>query len=617
MERILSTERSEELLRMLYDHYKDSDNHDIIIEIVRYLLKLNSEEEEYRLNLVDVYRLKYKDNPKLEDFIRMSNLTQTWRNIHEAISDFEKHIAFFPGSFVHHNKWGIGCIKEATHQYLVIDFSKKRAHQMDITMAVGSLEVLPSNHFWVLKSVVPKDKLKKQILAKPIWGLKKIITSLNGADIKAIKNELTPSLLTPQEWTSWSIKARNILQNNPHFGLLLDRSDFYIFSENPINPLEKLSTAFKMEGNFISKVKLIRKALDTKIFEEAETEDILLTIVDYFISYIKTISSTQVYDEQFAHSLFICHEIIEHIPTVQHNIPIKLKDFIENITIEGAKSIIKQLKINEYKDLFFECVRLYQADITDIYLATIPYYHTTNIINELESRGDIEILQKIYIHLQNNASSFKQAFIWFTTNLYEKEWYKEITTDVKVYSELIRIANLVHKDIQNKYQVPISKRLFANIEQFIFDVPKGKLDSRINIFIREHDENKVKYVFSLINQISSIIPNRILELRDSILQSFPNFDFNDQFEFEQTGSTGFLTLLESFDKRKKILQHIHEIEVPQNSKEIEKARSYGDLKENAEYKAALEHQDNLNNRVAKLKKEIEKARIFDEKKLIC
>jgi transcription elongation factor GreA len=52
-------------------------------------------------------------------------------------------------------------------------------------------------------------------------------------------------------------------------------------------------------------------------------------------------------------------------------------------------------------------------------------------------------------------------------------------------------------------------------------------------------------------------------------------------------------------------------EVPANSKEIAFALSLGDLRENAEYKAAKEKQELLNSTVAKLKEEIERAQIID------
>jgi transcription elongation factor GreA len=67
----------------------------------------------------------------------------------------------------------------------------------------------------------------------------------------------------------------------------------------------------------------------------------------------------------------------------------------------------------------------------------------------------------------------------------------------------------------------------------------------------------------------------------------------------------------AYTKKVAELTNIMEVQVPQNSKEIAFALSLGDLRENAEYKAAKEKQDLLNSQVAKLKNDIERASIFD------
>jgi transcription elongation factor GreA len=56
-----------------------------------------------------------------------------------------------------------------------------------------------------------------------------------------------------------------------------------------------------------------------------------------------------------------------------------------------------------------------------------------------------------------------------------------------------------------------------------------------------------------------------------------------------------------------------DVEIPANSSEIAYAMSLGDLRENAEYKAAKEKQQQLQSQEIKLKEEIEKAKIFDPK----
>ena len=59
------------------------------------------------------------------------------------------------------------------------------------------------------------------------------------------------------------------------------------------------------------------------------------------------------------------------------------------------------------------------------------------------------------------------------------------------------------------------------------------------------------------------------------------------------------------------MARIMDVEVPLNSKEIGVALSLGDLRENAEYKAAKEKQSILESTVTKLKDEIGRAQLFD------
>ncbi|MDE5898471.1 MAG: GreA/GreB family elongation factor, partial [Treponemataceae bacterium] len=52
-------------------------------------------------------------------------------------------------------------------------------------------------------------------------------------------------------------------------------------------------------------------------------------------------------------------------------------------------------------------------------------------------------------------------------------------------------------------------------------------------------------------------------------------------------------------------------DIPENAREIAEARAQGDLKENAEYKAAKEHQHYLNEMATKLQAELNRAVVFD------
>jgi transcription elongation factor GreA len=100
-------------------------------------------------------------------------------------------------------------------------------------------------------------------------------------------------------------------------------------------------------------------------------------------------------------------------------------------------------------------------------------------------------------------------------------------------------------------------------------------------------------------------------MRRKIMEKWPEFHFGGEEE-KQVVSRGLMVTSDKYTEKQALLAEILEVEVPTNQKEIAYALSLGDLRENAEYKAAKEKQDELNAKVAKLKNEIERAQIFDK-----
>ena len=102
-------------------------------------------------------------------------------------------------------------------------------------------------------------------------------------------------------------------------------------------------------------------------------------------------------------------------------------------------------------------------------------------------------------------------------------------------------------------------------------------------------------------------------IRKIVVKRFPDFKFFGEGKdvFETVSRSGFLSLMKSYEDRQRALNNLHDVEVPKNSKEIAAAREYGDLKENAEYKAAKERQDILNNMARKWEEELQSAQVVN------
>ena len=219
----ISEDKAAGLLLDLYRHYKDKEDWNTGLDILKVVIDYDEKNPSLRKDVIECYRGKYKDHSHIEDYIRLSNIAQSYRAIHEAMADFEKHIAFDAGNFVYHRTWNIGRIASITGDEIVIDFAKSRGHKMSLKMAIDSLTTLSKEHIWVLKAVWSKDKLREKVKSDPAWALRIIIKSFdNRADLKHIKSELVPSVLTPSEWNSWSGKAREALKTDSNFGNAAD-----------------------------------------------------------------------------------------------------------------------------------------------------------------------------------------------------------------------------------------------------------------------------------------------------------------------------------------------------------------------------------------------------------
>jgi hypothetical protein len=89
-------------------------------------------------------------------------------------------------------------------------------------------------------------------------------------------------------------------------------------------------------------------------------------------------------------------------------------------------------------------------------------------------------------------------------------------------------------------------------------------------------------------------------LRKEIFTAFPEID-----PFKKARVREMILCSEKGRNKKIIeLKNLAETEIPQNSKAIEKARELGDLRENAEYKAAKERQQFLVAKIELLKEEL-------------
>ena len=593
----ISPERASQLLEDLYAHFKDEGEWDRAIGILKRILDYDSKNQWARKEIVDCYKEKYAEHSHLDEYIRLSNVNQSWRNVHEAIEDFEKHISFDAGNFVFHRSWGVGRISSIKDDEILIDFARKREHSMSLKMAVNALLSLPKTHIWVLRTVWSKEKLHDKLKGDPEWGLKTIIKSLgNAANMKSIKAEVAPGILTAGEWTSWSTEARKILKTDPDFGTFPDKADHFVVRESPITYEEKTFNRFRAEKSFWNRLKTTQEYL---AHSDPES-DYFAEMFDYYVAFLRSYSAV---NEVVVACWLLVQRILKGFPFLNPGIEISFEDLFNEI--EELEVTFAAIEDAELKRDFLEEAKGLDNWPT-IYVRLFPYYMNKYIIDQLEECGEPEMLTNLVGTVLANYREHRASFVWLVKTM-PFEWFSdhEITFE-KILIGMIHLLDITYREIENRRDVGENRKLNRAILTYLFK------EKRFEDHLAEADEDSVNRLFTLLEDVSAIDPSTMIELKQKILDRFPEFKFYKQAPKDRV-SMGLLVTSKGYEERTQELQHILDVEVPQNSKEIGVALEMGDLRENAEYKAAKEKQEILNSTVARLKEEIEKSQIFDPK----
>jgi transcription elongation factor GreA len=594
----ISEERAVDLLKIVYNFCKQKDV-DTAIAILKIVLQYDEKDYSARREIVECFKKKHSNHSQVEDYIRISNLTQSYRNVHEAIIDFEKHIAFDKGNYVFHRTWGVGRIAGIEGDEIKIDFTKKRDHAMSLKMAVGALQTLAKDHIWVLKATWKREKLLEKVKGDIPWALRTVIKSFgNSCDTKRIKAELCPGVLSEKEWPAWNSKAREILKSDPGFGVSPDNIDIYTVREHPISVAEKLYNQFKAERNFIDRAATIRNFVNQK---NAEIDsEYFAEMFSYLSSFLKTSNQA---GEQTVTAYLLIKELASKYPHLGANLTLNFADIFNEIDDVGA--LFHNIRDSRFKEEFLKHIRVFIPGWADIFVQLFPRTMVTSIILQLEHEGYAEKLTAMTVDCFDNYRDRREATVWLFKNEAETGWFKAANISIeRQIIVLIHILDLTYRDIENQRDTTEARKINKQVYTILFK------DGVLKSFIDTADIDTITRIYTFINDIKNLDPQDKINLKSRIKDKYPDFKFFDD-STEKRVSYGHIVTKIKFEEKQKELANIQDVKIPANSREIETARLQGDLKENSDYIEAKKEQVILNSMVERLNEEIERAQIFD------
>lgn len=599
----ISEDKSALLMQELYNWYKDNSHWDIAIDILKLILSIDPKDPWARREIVECYRGKYKEHSHLEDYIRSSDLTQSFRNVFEAINDFEKHIAFDAKNFVFHRSWGVGIIRRVESDNLTINFGKKNGvHEMSLKMAISALTPLAKDHIWVLKATKSKEELSTFVKENIVDTLKIIIKSFgNKCNFKRIKAELVPAILSTGEWTSWNSKAKKVLESDATFGVNPNDINEYMVRDHEISKEEKFANEFKAQKQFFNRIDIIMKFVNND--ETDKESELFADMYNYFIGFIKTI--TKVTDQVLASYLvvqYIGKVLPQHSYTCKYTFA-QIYDDIDDPRV--MYDALKDTKNTSLKEDFLANIRLL-PNWADEYIRLFPTVLQEKMLTTLLEKGHEDKLKALAKKAFDDVKDYREAILYFFEKCQDKDWFKNCgVTYEKQLITLLAVIDLTYREINYSVNTTENKKINKAATQLLFK------NDTLATYMFANNEETVTKMYTLVDDIPDIEPNLKAGLRSKILDKYPDFKFHTTEESKATAPKGMLVTAAKLEEKKALEEDIQKNQLPAVAIEVQEAREKGDLKENAEYHAAREKQQFLNKKLQKLQEELNRAVIFD------
>ena len=267
------------LLKSLLHTYRDEENPDQSIELLKKILEYAPEDNAARRELVKFYDSKYGQHSQYQQFLKISKLNNFKYPVKHAIQNFEKNIIFDKGNYAYHRSWGVGNIVEIDSEYLVIDFKERPGHKMTIQMALQSLLPIKHDHLYVMQLEDP-DGVASMLKDNVIEFIRLLMKSFGGEiSVADIKKEMVPLYVEQKNWSKWWSRARTIIKKDPHFGFSEKKKDVIFMRDKPVTYTDKLLDSFTNADSFSGRTDVAIEFINN--VETAEGQDVVPYLIDY------------------------------------------------------------------------------------------------------------------------------------------------------------------------------------------------------------------------------------------------------------------------------------------------------------------------------------------------
>jgi transcription elongation factor GreA len=492
------------------------------------------------------------------------------------------------GGYCAHRSWGFGRITtvDTVFSRALIDFPGKPGHSMDLAFAAESLKPIPPAHILARKASDPAA-LRQMAAVNHLDLIKIVLESFNGkATVDQIQKVLVPDIIA-DDWKKWWEVARREMKKEGHFQVPLRKTDPIVYQEITVLLQDRLLNEFRAAKGL--KARLVVTAEILKSIEDLDPKQPTL---DEVIQLLNTeISSHQQTQPALAlEAIFLRDELaraanLEPIPGQCQAHQVWQQNHRIGPLFEAMPATKHRQALASFRSAFPDEWVHRLLGILNFVSARLCGECATLLIHE----GQLAPLKDLLARLisQHNASS--ELLLWLARE--RSDSFADILGP-EVFRSMLTAME------RDQFNEKRSNRL----RDFILDDPELMTD-----LIESADIEVVKDLVRALQFSPSFDDMDKRSLLGRIVKVFPSIQPLISGEPTRQDSA-LLVSWDSLERRKAEYTELVQKKIPANSRDIAIARSYGDLRENHEYKAAKEAHRLLMRRKHELETQLARAR---------
>ncbi len=498
-----------------------------------------------------------------------------------------------PGSFCLHKSWGFGRVADwnLLLNQILIDFEKKKAHPMQLQYAAENLVPIPAEHFLARKAT-DLPALKIQLKENAAEVMRSILQSLGGkATQTQISSWLLGDVFNELEFKRWWDSTKKLLKKEGHFLIPTKKNDPIELRETPVSRADELLTVF----NQARQPKEQATALDQIIklqHEFAAPEKQLQPLLN---AIEETARRNQRLNPGMAFELLIGRDdLLQREPKLRS----ANSDFtLERLIVEEEPRLAEILqKLPSAKER--RILHLLPAALgerwTQRALQLMQGSNARLVSSMPKVFAEAARLDDLRVALDRGLrehSATSEMLFWLCKN--RADWPELINPEL-----LSAILSACERDQHNESNSRSTRLrdLLLSDRSLIPDIFAGA-----DLGLARDAMRRL-----MLSPVFDELTKRSLMAR--IIKLYPDLQSLVSGEQMEEKSEALVVSWSSLQKRKAELEELVNKKIPENSKEIGVARSYGDLRENFEFKAAKEMQAVLMRRKSELERDLHRAR---------